>query len=235
MAFQLETSLLIWGSFLKRLAFGSRLLVSFLSREKIWLKSIFEKWAIFGQCALRHQSRWFQTVMILELVFWSLKRFGRFEAVASLDAYQITNYQFPSKTHHFYCLIFAEFEKFLKQEFYGRLPEQAWSKDSFDLSKIMPLGAPRSLIQMVPKMKGSVYRGGFITNNNHQFFQDPKSNIWTTFSFFALTLWSWNLFLFRTISNICNDKRRPKQVYSFHANVDIKVKFAFLKKNTFTN
>ena len=39
--------------------------------------------------------------MILELVFWSLKRFGRFEAVASLDAYQITNYQFPSKTHHF--------------------------------------------------------------------------------------------------------------------------------------
>ena len=34
-------------------------------------------------------------------VFWSLKRFGRFEAVTHLVAYQITNYQFPSKTHHF--------------------------------------------------------------------------------------------------------------------------------------
>ena len=34
-------------------------------------------------------------------VFWLLKRFGKFEAVASLDAYQITNYQFSSKTYHF--------------------------------------------------------------------------------------------------------------------------------------
>ena len=28
--------------------------------------------------------------------------------------------------------------------------------------------------------------------------------------------------LFRNISKIHNDKRRPKQVYSFHANADIK-------------
>ena len=32
------------------------------------------------------------------------KGFGRLEAVASLDAYQITKYQFPSKTHHFFLL-----------------------------------------------------------------------------------------------------------------------------------
>ena len=37
--------------------------------------------------------------------------------------------------------------------------------------------APRSLIQMASKMKESVYRDGFITNSNHQFFQDRKSNI----------------------------------------------------------
>ena len=54
---------------LKRLAFGSRLLVSFLLRGKIWLKSILEKWVISGQCALRHQSMWFQNITIPRLVF----------------------------------------------------------------------------------------------------------------------------------------------------------------------
>ena len=98
---------------LKGLAFGSRLLVSFLSRGKIWLKSILEKWAISGQFRLNVMSRsW-------DFYFWLLKRFGRFEAVASLDACQITNYQLPSKTRHFFCcLIFEEFKKkFLNQEF----------------------------------------------------------------------------------------------------------------------
>ena len=35
-------------------------------------------------------------------VFWSLKGFGRFEAITSLDAYQITKYQNPTKTYHFF-------------------------------------------------------------------------------------------------------------------------------------
>ena len=34
-------------------------------------------------------------------VFGQREGFGKLEAVASLDAYQITKYQFPSKTHHF--------------------------------------------------------------------------------------------------------------------------------------
>ena len=116
---------------------------------------------------------------------------------------------FLQKLIIFCCLIFEEFEKkFLNQEFYGQLLELAWSKGSFDFSKIMPLRAPRSLVQMVSKWKGSVYRDGFITNSNHQFFLDPKSNVWKTFSFsfFSTTLWSWNLFLFRNISKIPNDK-----------------------------
>ena len=48
----------------------------------------------FGQHASRHQSGWFQNITILGTCFCSLKRFGRFETVASLDAYQITNCQF---------------------------------------------------------------------------------------------------------------------------------------------
>ena len=59
---------------LKWLVFGSLLLVSFLFRGKIWLKSILEKWAVFGQWALRYQSRWFQSVMILGLVFLFIEK-----------------------------------------------------------------------------------------------------------------------------------------------------------------
>ena len=66
-------------------------------KRKMGLKSIPEKWAIFGQCVLRHQSRWFQSITILGFCFAHWKGFDRLEAVASLDAYQITNYQFLSK------------------------------------------------------------------------------------------------------------------------------------------
>ena len=56
----------------------------------------------FGPHVPRHQIRVISEYHDLkDLCFWSLKRFGRFKAVASLDAYQITNYQFLSKTHHF--------------------------------------------------------------------------------------------------------------------------------------
>ena len=40
-----------------------------------------------------------------------LKGFGKLETVASLDAYQITNYQFLSKLIIFRCLISEEFKK----------------------------------------------------------------------------------------------------------------------------
>ena len=78
--------------FLKRLAFGPGLLVSFMSREKLWLKSIPREMGNFGQCASKHQSRWFQRITILGVVFFLgyWKSFGQLEAVASLDAYQIT-------------------------------------------------------------------------------------------------------------------------------------------------
>ena len=81
----------------------------------------------FGQCALRQQSR-----MTLKYygfgtcIFGHRESFDRLEAIASLDAYQITNYQFLSKTHHFLLPDSEKFKKkFLNREFYGQLPEQA--------------------------------------------------------------------------------------------------------------
>ena len=58
------------------------------------------------------------------LVFWSLEGFGRFEAIASLDAYQITKYQNLQKFIFCY-LIFEEIEKeFLNHGFSHFLPRQ---------------------------------------------------------------------------------------------------------------
>ena len=86
---------------LKGLTFGSRLLVSFLSKGKIWLKSILEKWAISDQHAPRYQSGWFQNITVLGTLFCSWKRFGRFETVSK--SWCIPNYQISvfSKTRHF--------------------------------------------------------------------------------------------------------------------------------------
>ena len=63
-------------------------------------------------------SRSWDFVLLIENV-WQVRN------VASLDAYQIINYQFLSKTHHFFLPDSEEFEKkFLNEEFYGQLPEQ---------------------------------------------------------------------------------------------------------------
>ena len=77
-----------------------------------------------------------------DLCFWSLKRFGRFEAVASLDAYQITNYQFPSKTHHFLLPDFRRIREEISKS--GILWPIAWAgviQRFILLFKILPLGA----------------------------------------------------------------------------------------------
>ena len=60
-------------------------------------------------------------------------------------------------------------------------------------------------------------------------FENPIIKNLETF-FFDFTIMTF-IPLFRNISKIHNDKRRPKQVYSFHANADIKVMFTFLKKH----
>ena len=66
------------------------------------------------------------------------------------------------------------------------------------------------------------------------FFENPIiKNLETFFYHFFCTDFTIMTFipLYRNISKIYNDKRRPKQVYSFHANADIKAMFTFLKKH----
>ena len=96
----------VWGLFWKVGLLVQSCLYHFCPNRGLWLKSVLEKWVFFGQHTLRHQSGWFQNITILgTCIFGSWKGFGRLEAIASLDAYQITNCQFLSKVHHFCCLI----------------------------------------------------------------------------------------------------------------------------------
>ena len=72
--------------------------------------------------------------------------------------------------------------------------------------KIVPLGAPR--FSKDSKMEESIYQDGLTTNNDHQSFWNPRcSKLGNIFIFFALTLWSQNLFpFFKNIDKIQNDK-----------------------------
>ena len=108
MVVHLEASLLIWGSFWKGWLLVRGCSYHFCPEEKYGSK-VFPKngqflvnvpWGI-NQGDFRVSRFW-------DLYFWSLKGFGRFKVVASLDAYQITNYQFPSKTYHFSVAWFSK-------------------------------------------------------------------------------------------------------------------------------
>ena len=104
--FKLKHLFSMWGLFWKVGFLVRSCLYHFCLKRGLWLKSVLEKWVIFGQHALRHQSKMISKYHDLETcVFCHRGGFDRLEAVASLDAYQITNCQFLSKTHHFCCLI----------------------------------------------------------------------------------------------------------------------------------
>ena len=102
MAFQVEASLLSVRIVLEGWPFGPRLFISFLSKERIMAQKCYREMGNFwSMCPVALNQGDFRASRSWNLCFWSLKRFGKFEAVASLDSYQITNYQFLSKTHHF--------------------------------------------------------------------------------------------------------------------------------------
>ena len=96
---------------LKGLAFWFEVARITSVQRKIWLKSIFWEMGNFLSICLEVSIKVISEYHNLWILFCSLKRFGRFETVASLDAYQIINYQFLQKFIIFCCLISKEFEK----------------------------------------------------------------------------------------------------------------------------
>ena len=205
MTFQLEASLLIWGSFWKGWLLDRGCSYHFCPEEKYGSK-VFPKNGQFLVNVPRGINQGdFKVSQFWDLYFWSLKGFGRFKAVASLNAYQITNYQFPSKLIIF---LLPDFQRIQEEVFKsGILWPIAWAsviKRFIWFFKIVPLEAPRSFIQMVSKWKGVFIEMDLLPTVITNSFKIQNQ----TFEklFFVLTLWSWNLFLFRNIGKIHNDK-----------------------------
>ena len=95
--------------------FGPKLFISFLSKERIMTQKCYREMGNFwSTCPKASIEDDFKTSRFWDWRFWSSMGFDRLEAVASLDAYQITNCQFLSKIHHFCCLISEEFERVSK-------------------------------------------------------------------------------------------------------------------------
>ena len=76
----------------------------FVSKRGLWLEGSLRNGLFSINVPQGINQGDFRVSRFWDLYFFSLKRFGRFEAVASLDAYQITNYQFSSKTHYFFVV-----------------------------------------------------------------------------------------------------------------------------------
>ena len=127
------------------------LFTSFLSARKgLWLKGVLKTWAVFFLVNVPQGN---QSRMILKYqslgtcVFGRWKGFGRLEAIASLDAYQISDL---TKTHFLIAYFLKNSrKKILNQEFSCSLPRQH-DQMVYSIFKTVPLGAPRPLIQMVP-------------------------------------------------------------------------------------
>ena len=85
--------MVFWSKVVYIISIQKRIMAQKYSREMI----------NFGQHAPRHRSKMVSKYHGLGIcVFGHRKGFDKLEGVASLDAYQITNYQFLSKTHYFF-------------------------------------------------------------------------------------------------------------------------------------
>ena len=101
----------VWGLFWKVGLLAQGCLYHFCPK-RIMAQKCYREMGNFGQHAPRHQSKMISRYHRHETcVFGHRKSFGRLEAVASLDAYQITNYQFFFKNSSFLLPDFEEFEK----------------------------------------------------------------------------------------------------------------------------
>ena len=155
--FKLKHLFSVWGLFWKVGLLVHSCLYHFCPKRELWLKSILEKWAISSQCAMRHQLRWLQSVVILGLVFLVIKEV--WQVWSCSKSWCIPNYQISIsfKNSSFFVAWFSKNSrnKFLNQEFYGQLLENAWLKCLFDFFKIVPLGAPR--FSKDSKVEESIY------------------------------------------------------------------------------
>ena len=123
-----------------------------------------------------------------DLCCWSLKRI--WQAWSYSKSWRIPNYQKSNPTKFIFLL--PDFRRIWERVSESRiLWPIAWAgvtKRFIWFFKNCVLRGTKVSYSNGFKTKWSVYRDGFITNSNYQFFQDPKSNIWKTFSFLLFVI-----------------------------------------------
>ena len=125
--------------------FGPKLFASFLSKKRIMAQKYFSEMGNFGQRAPSRQSRWSLRISwSWGLVFLVLEKVRQVWSCSK--SWCVPNYPLSVsfKNSSFFVAWFPKNSrnKFLNQEFYGQLPEKAWSNGLFDFFKIVPLEAP---------------------------------------------------------------------------------------------
>ena len=81
--------------------FDPKLFIPLLSTKRVMAQKCFREMGNFRSMCLEASIKVISEYHDLGILFCSLKRFGRFENVASLDAYQITKYQFFKNSSFF--------------------------------------------------------------------------------------------------------------------------------------
>ena len=134
-----------------------------------------------------------------------------------------------SKTHHFSLPDFRKIQEMVF--FFINFKANCLSRHDQKVYSIFSKSCPSGyqfFFQIAPKWKEvSIGMDSLLTMVTNSF-ENPIIKTWKHFFFYFMIMKF--ILLSRNISKIHNDKRRPKQVYSFHANADIKAKFTFFKK-----
>ena len=158
MAFQVEASLFSVRIVLEGWPFGPKLFISFLSKERVMAQKCSRGMGNFWSTCLKASIRVISKYHDLrDLCFWSSR--GFWQAWSYSKSWCIPNYQLSVsfKNSSFLLPDFDEFEKkFLNREFYGQMPEQAWSNGLFDFFKNCAPRGTKTFYSNGSKVKMSV-------------------------------------------------------------------------------
>ena len=213
MAFQVEASLLSVRIVLEGWPFGPRLFISFLFKERIMAQKCYRKMGNFlSTCPKASIKDDFKASLFWNLRFWSSRGFDRLEAIASLDAYRIINYQFLSKTHHFLLPDFQIiWEKVFKSGILWLITRAGMIKKFIRFfQKLCPSGHQGFLFKWFQGENECLL--GLLTMTTNSFENPITKNLETFFlSFFCVDFMIMTfILLFRNVNKIHNFKRHPK-------------------------
>ena len=118
-----------------------------------------------------------------------------------------------------------------KSGIYGQLPEQSWSKGSFDFQKLCPSGHQGLLFKWFQNEKRVFIEMDLLPTIITNSFQIQNQTFEKHFHFLYWLYDHFIPFFLEVSAKIHNDKSVQNKVHLFHVNADIKAKFTFTNEN----